>query len=54
MHTPDLLALRVSRSETALLQLLQLLVGREGHRWWCGGTIAAGKLAGFGANMVAR
>ena len=48
MTTPELLPLRVSRSETALLQLLELLVGREGRRWWRGGT-----LAGFVAKMVA-
>lgn len=48
------LDLAVPRSATALMQQLQLLVGRERHRIWCGGTIAPGKLAGFAAKINSR
>lgn len=51
---PSPLALPVPRSATALMQLLQLLVGREGHRHWCGGTLPPEKLAAFAAKMAAR
>lgn len=41
------LELPVPRSATALMQLLQLLVGRERHQLWCGGAIAPSKLPAF-------
>ncbi len=53
---PDLqsaLALRIPRSQTALLQLLQLLVV-HGSRWWCGGEVVPGKAAAFAAKLAAR
>ncbi len=54
MKPSDPLALRVPRNLTALLQHLQLLVGREAHRWWCGGLIARDKLPAFAEKMAAR
>lgn len=50
----DPLALPVPRNRTALMQHLQLLAGREGHRIWCGGVIGREKLAAFVAKMAAR
>jgi len=50
--TNDALLLKVPRSPTALMQHLQLLVGR-GHKFWCGGTIAPAKLAAFVQNKMA-
>jgi len=52
--TTDPLQIQVPRSLTALLQLLQLLVGREGHRRWCGGVVPREKLEGFVVKMSAR
>lgn len=50
----DPLELPVPRNRTALMQHLQLLVGREGHRIWCGGVIGREKLAAFVKKMAAR
>lgn len=44
----------VPRNQTATMQLLQRLVGREGHRYWCGGAIAAGKVTRFLDKMAGR
>jgi hypothetical protein len=48
------LSLAVPRNQTALMQHLQLLAGREGHRIWCGGVIDRTKLAAFVAKMAVR
>ena len=48
------LDLAVPRNKTALMQHLQLLVGREGYRYWCGGLISPEKLAGFVEKMGHR
>jgi hypothetical protein len=48
------LDLPVPRSDTALMQYLQHLVGREGHRLWCGGTVPRKKFAAFVEKMAAR
>lgn len=48
------LELPVPRNATATLQLLQRLVGREKHRHWCGGTIAAEKVPRFLEKMAHR
>ena len=49
----DALLLKVARNLTALMQLLQLLVGR-GCIFWCGGSISPIKLGAFVAKMAAR
>lgn len=36
------------------MQHLQLLVGREGHRYWCGGTMPTEKLEAFVCKMAER
>lgn len=36
------------------MQLLQRLVGREDHRYWCGGTIVADKVPRFLEKMAGR
>lgn len=46
--------LAVPRNQTALMQHLQLLAGREGHRMWCGGVIDRAKLAVFVTKMAVR
>ena len=46
--------LPIPRNLTALMQLLQLLVGPAGHRHWCGGPIHAAKLPGFLTKMTER
>lgn len=51
-HAP--LELIVPRNGTAVLQHLQRLVGREGHRHWCGGTIPILKVAPFLEKMADR
>src|ERR1700754_920486 len=51
---PTPLSLPVPRSATALMQHLQLLAGREGHRHWCGGVVDAQKFSGFVAKMASR
>lgn len=48
------LELPVPRNSTAVLQLLQRLVGRESYRHWCGGLIRSAKLAGFLEKMSER
>jgi len=48
------LDLWVPRNKTALMQHLQLLVGREAYRNWCGGMIDRKKLPGFAAKMAQR
>jgi len=47
-------SLSVPRSATGLMQHLQLLVGREGHRWWCAGVVSLEKLATFALKMAVR
>lgn len=42
------------RNLTALMQHLQLLVGREGHRRWCGGSVCREKFPAFLAKMSGR
>src|SRR5471032_2997778 len=49
----NVLDLPVPRNKTALMQHLQLLVGREGYRSWCGGTVSREKFAAF-ADKIAR
>jgi len=51
-HSP--LELLVPRNGTAVLQHLQRLVGREGHRRWCGGSIAGHKVPRFLDKMADR
>lgn len=48
------LNLPVPRNQTALMQHLQLLVGRENHRYWCGGVISTDKLKDFVVKMSKR
>lgn len=48
------LDLSVPRNKTALMQHLQLLVGREGYRYWCGGTISREKFPAFAEKMSRR
>lgn len=50
----DPLELAVPRNLTAVMQHLQLLVGREEHRYWCGGYIEPQKVPAFAAKMAAR
>lgn len=50
----DPLDLPIPRNRTALMQHLQLLVGREEHRIWCGGVVSREKLAAFVAKMAVR
>ena len=47
------LELRIPRSQTALMQLLQLHT-INGYRWWCAGEIAPTKAAAFAAKFGAR
>ena len=47
-------SLPVPRSATGLMQHLQLLVGREGHRWWCAGVVPRERLASFAFKMAER
>ena len=54
MSVPSPLELIVPRNGTAVLQHLQRLVGREGHRRWCGGSIAAHKVPRFLDKMADR
>lgn len=54
MSAPSPLELIVPRNGTAVLQHLQRLVGREGHRRWCGGSIAAPKVPRFLDKMADR
>lgn len=54
MPERDILDLRIPRSATALMQLLQLLVGKEKHRLWIGGVIAPEKLEAFACKMARR
>jgi hypothetical protein len=58
-HLPEPAAMRamampIPRSATALMQHLQLLVGREGYRHWCGGVLPPAKLAGLVAKFAVR
>lgn len=53
-ETFDPLHLLVPRNATGLMQLLQLLVGREHHRYWCGGIVPAAKLPAFVKKMAVR
>lgn len=46
--------LPIPRNLTALMQLLQLLVGPAGHRHWCGGLINSDKAPGFLQKMIQR
>lgn len=48
------LDLPVPRNKTALMQHLQLLVGREGYRNWCGGIIGREKFPAFAEKMSRR
>lgn len=48
------LNLPVPRNQTSLMQHLQLLVGREEHRYWCGGTVPIEKLEAFTYKMAER
>lgn len=52
--TDDALDLRVPRNTTALLQLLQRLVGIEQYRYYCAGVCPLRKLSGFVRKMEAR
>lgn len=54
MPAPSPLELIVPRNGTAVLQHLQRLVGREGHRRWCGGSIAVHKVPRFLDKMANR
>lgn len=54
MNLQSALELPVPRNLTTLLQHLQRLVGREGHRHWCGGTIPVTKLSAFVHKMETR
>lgn len=54
MTAIDVMTLPVPRSPTALMQLLQLLVGKESHRLWCGGIVPPEKLEAFARKMAAR
>lgn len=47
------LELRIPRSQTTLMQLLQLHT-LNGYRWWCAGEIAPTKAAAFAAKFSAR
>jgi|SRR5689334_22755265 len=51
---PDPLTIAVPRNRTALMQLLQLLVGREKYLYWCGGVLERKKLTKFASKMAAR
>lgn len=51
---PGALDIRVPRNLTAVMQHLQLLVGREGYRVWCGGCIEPRKLQAFVERMAVR
>ncbi|SDD96369.1 hypothetical protein SAMN05421548_12944 [Paraburkholderia lycopersici] len=51
--TPPL-ELPVPRNATALMQQLQLLVGKNKHRFWCGGVIDSHKLPAFVEKMASR
>jgi hypothetical protein len=48
------LELRVPRNGTAVLQLLQRLIGRESHRFFCGGYIPSFKVPAFLDKMTDR
>ncbi|HCP77322.1 MAG: hypothetical protein CML16_18210 [Pusillimonas sp.] len=48
------LDLPIPKNQTALMQHLQLLVGREEHRYWCGGTVPIEKLEAFVYKMAER
>ncbi|MBB5427477.1 hypothetical protein HDG40_005656 [Paraburkholderia sp. JPY158] len=50
----DPMELHVPRNRTALMQQLQLLVGKGNHRRWCGGSIDSQKLPAFVEKMAAR
>lgn len=52
--TRDPLDLAVPRNQTVLMQHLQLLVGREEHRGWCGGFVERHKLPGFLEKLAVR
>ena len=54
MSIQSALDLPIPRSLTALLQHLQRLVGREQHRFWCGGTVPVQKLEAFVNKMQDR
>jgi len=46
--------LPVPRNQTALMQHLQMLVGKEGYQTWCGGVVDRTKLPAFITKMAAR
>ena len=48
------LQLPVPRNGTATMQLIQRLVGRDGHRRWCGGEISLAKASCFLEKMFDR
>jgi hypothetical protein len=48
------LQLPVPRNATATMQLIQRLVGRDGHRHWCGGEISLAKAPAFLEKMFDR
>lgn len=54
MSIQSALDLPIPRNLTALLQHLQRLVGREQHRFWCGGTVPVQKLGAFVNKMQDR
>jgi hypothetical protein len=54
MSLDSALDLPVPRNLTSLLQHLQRLVGREGHHYWCGGTVPVPKLPAFMHKMEQR
>lgn len=47
------LELRIPRSQTALMQLLQLHTV-NGYRWWCGGEIVPAKVPAFATKFSGR
>ncbi len=47
------LDLRIPRSKTALMQLLQAYTA-SGSRWWCGGEVVPAKAAALAAKMAGR
>lgn len=50
----EALALPFPRNATVLMQHLQLLVGREDYRYWCGGRLPLEKLPGLVAKFARR
>lgn len=50
----DVLEIAVPQSLTSLMQYLQILVGRDENRIWCGGKISRAKLATFAEKMARR